>query len=76
MDSLEAEGIVDRMCKGMALITYGKLLLWIDFVLVLTIGSAGLRDGSNVWTWWMSIEAIVGVTLIAIGAHIRGTIYE
>ncbi len=76
MDLLEEEGIVDRMCMGMALITYGKLLLWIDLVLILTIGTAGVRDGSSMWTWWTAIEAVVGFVLIAIGAHIRGTVYE
>ncbi len=76
MDLLESEGIVDRMCKGMALITCGKVLIWTDLLIVLTIGSVGLRAGSSFWTWWTGIEALLGVMLIGIGAHIRGTVYE
>ncbi|MGA2697496.1 MAG: hypothetical protein ABSE92_15640 [Terriglobales bacterium] len=76
MDLLEEEGILERKCTGMSLITCGKLLLWIDLMLVLTFLMPGLRDGSSLWTWWIAVEAVVGFSLIGVGLHLRGTVYE
>ena len=75
MDLLESEGIDDRKQRGMSLMTCGKLLLWVDLVLLITIGTSGLRDGSSLWTWWIGIEAFVGLALLAVGLHLRGTVY-
>ncbi len=76
LDLLENEGIDDRKRNGMSLMTCGKLLLWIDLLLVLIIGTTGLRAGSSMWTWWIGLEALVGVVLIGVGLHFRGTVYK
>jgi hypothetical protein len=76
MDLLEASAIDDRKCKGRALIACGHVLLWTDLLIILTIGSVGVRTGSSFWTWWVVIEAVAGFVLLALGGHFRGHVYE
>jgi hypothetical protein len=76
LELLEDEGIDERKSRGMLLLTCGWLLLGIDLVILLMVGSTGLRAGSSLWTWWTIIEAVVGCGLIGAGLHLRGTLYK
>ena len=55
---------------GAAMITVGKVLLWMD-VLLLIFVYTGLKSGSHMWMWWVLGEGILGVALIAIGTRKR-----
>ena len=73
LQRLEEEGIVERKRSGMALITVGKVLLWMDFLLLAFV-FVGLRSGSQMWMWWVIGEGILGLLLIEIGMHRRGSL--
>jgi hypothetical protein len=76
LDLLEDEAIDERKQKGMLLITCGALWLGIDLLIVMVIGTTGLRAGSSLWTIWTLVEAVVGLVSIGIGVHLRGTLYR
>jgi len=65
--------MVERQRLGHALITVGKLLLWIDFLLLVYV-SIGLRGGSQLWLWWVIAEGVTGLLLIEIGMHRLGSL--
>jgi len=71
LSRLEEEGMVERQRSGMVLITVGKVLLWMDFLLLAFV-YVGLRSGSRMWLWWVLIEGVLGLILIEIGSHKRG----
>jgi len=73
LERLEEEGMVERKRSGMALITVGKVLLWMDFLLLAFV-FVGLRSGSQMWLWWVIGEGILGLLLIEIGTHRRGSL--
>jgi len=73
LERLEEEGMVERKRSGMALITVGKVLLWMDFLLLAFV-FVGLRSGSQMWMWWVIGEGILGLLLIEIGTHRRGSL--
>ena len=73
LDRLEEEGMVERKRSGMVLITVGKVLLWMDFLLLAFV-FVGLRSGSQMWMWWVLGEGILGLVLIEIGMHKRGSL--
>jgi hypothetical protein len=75
LERLEEEGMVERKRSGMALITAGKVLLWVDFVLLIFV-YVGLRSGSYMWLWWVVGEGILGLVLIEIGMRKRGRLDE
>jgi hypothetical protein len=75
LERLEEEGMVERKRSGMALITAGKVLLWMDFVLLIFV-YVGLRSGSYMWLWWVLGEGILGLVLIEIGMRRRGSLNE
>lgn len=60
---------------GSVLMTVGKVLLWFDFIL-LSFVYVGLRSGSHMWMWWVLGEGALGLSLLAIGAHKRGSVTE
>jgi len=64
---------MERKRSGMALITVGKVLLWMDFLLLAFV-FVGLRSGSQMWMWWVIGEGILGLLLIEIGSHKRGSL--
>jgi hypothetical protein len=76
LDLLESQGIDGRKEKGLTLMACGELLLIIDLVILLLIGSTGYLAGSSLWTWWAIIEGIVGMGFIGVGFHLRGTLYK
>jgi len=65
--------MVERKRSGMVLITVGKVLLWMDFLLLAFV-FVGLRSGSQMWMWWVLGEGILGLVLIEIGMHKRGSL--
>lgn len=60
---------------GSVLMTAGKVLLWFAFILCSFV-YVGLRSGSHMWMWWVLGEGILGITLLAVGAHKRGSITD
>jgi hypothetical protein len=76
LDLLESQGIDERKSRGLALMACGELLLMIDLVILLMIGSTGYFAGSSLWTWWTIIEGIAGIGFIGVGFHLRGTLYR
>jgi len=75
LSRLEDEGMVERQRSGMVLITLGKVLLWMDFLLLAFV-YVGLRSGSRLWLWWVLGEGILGLILIEIGTRRRGSLYR
>ncbi len=73
LDRVEEEGILERQRSGLVLITVGKVLLWMDFLLMAFI-YVGLRSGSHFWVWWVVAEGIVGLILIEVGIRRRGSL--
>jgi hypothetical protein len=73
LQRLEEEGMMERKRSGMALITVGKVLLWTDFLLLAFV-FVGLRSGSQMWMWWVIGEGILGLLLIEVGMHRRGSL--
>lgn len=73
LDRVEEEGILDRQRSGLVLIAVGKVLLWMDFLLMAFI-YVGIRSGSDFWVWWVVAEGVLGLILIEIGARRRGSL--
>lgn len=46
--------------------TLGWMLVGIDWLIVVFV-PVGLKDGSTLWAWWFAIEALAGLSLVAIG---------
>jgi len=73
LDRLEEVGIVEEQRQGLVLMTVGRVLLWVDFLLLAFV-YVGLRSGSRLWFWWVLGEGLLGLVLLEIGAHKRGRI--
>jgi hypothetical protein len=73
LDRLEEVGIVEEQRQGLVLMTVGRVLLWVDFLLLAFV-YVGLRSGSRLWLWWVLGEGLLGLVLLEIGAHKRGRI--
>jgi hypothetical protein len=73
LERLEEVGIVERLRKGLVLMTVGRVLLWLDFLLLVFV-YVGLQSGSHLWMWWVLGEGFLGLVLLEIGAHKRGSI--
>jgi hypothetical protein len=56
--------------QGSVIMTVGKVLLWMDLILVCFI-YVGLRAGSDLFLWWVLGEAVLGFVLMVIGSHKR-----
>ena len=55
---------------GAAMITAGKVLLWMDLLLLIFV-YVGIKSGSHMWMWWVLGEGLLGVVLIAFGSRKR-----
>ena len=73
LDRVEEEAILERRRSGLVLITVGKVLLWMDFLLMAFI-YVGIRSGSDFWLWWVVAEGVLGLILIEIGSRRRGSL--
>jgi hypothetical protein len=58
---------------GNTLVTVGKVLLWMDFLLFAFV-FVGYRSGSDFWIWWVIIEGVLGLVLLEVGLHKRGSL--
>jgi hypothetical protein len=59
-----------RRRLGAVLVTVGKILLWMDLLLLIFV-YVGYRSGSTFWLWWVVIEAVLGAVLLVIGLYRR-----
>jgi len=73
LNRIEEEGIVEDQRRGLVLMTVGKVLLWMDFLLLAFV-YVGLRSGSHFWLWWVLGEGILGLVLLEIGSRKRGSL--
>jgi len=61
----EVEALEEQR-QGSVLMTTGKVLLWMDLILVCFV-YVGLRTGSLLFLWWVLGEAVLGFALMAVG---------
>ena len=55
---------------GAVLVTVGKVLLWMDLLLLIFV-YVGYRSGSTFWLWWVVIEGVLGIVLLGLGIYLR-----
>ena len=67
---LKEEASFGQRSVGAVLVTVGKVLLWMDALLLIFV-YVGLRSGSAMWLWWVVIEGVLGFALLAAGIYIR-----
>lgn len=72
---MEEAGMVDDQRSGLFLMTLGKVLLGFDGILLAFV-YVGLRSGSHLYAIWVAIQGLLGLTLLAIGSHKRGSLSE
>ncbi len=60
---------------GSVMMTVGKVLLWFAFILCSFV-YVGLRSGSHMWMWWVLGQGGLGLILLAVGAHKRGSLTD
>ncbi|MCU1298977.1 MAG: hypothetical protein JWO91_3255 [Acidobacteriaceae bacterium] len=72
---VEESTIEERKRVGTVLMTVGKVLLWTDFLLLMFV-YVGLKSGSHLWLWWVIIEGVLGLILLEIGIHKRGSLTD
>jgi hypothetical protein len=73
LDRVEEVQMAGGARSGNALMTVGKILLWMDFLLLAFV-YVGLRGGSDFWTWWVIIEGVTGLVLVEVGSRKRGSL--
>ncbi len=61
--------------RGSVLMTVGKLLLWTDLIFLSFVYS-GIKGGSYLYSYWTILQALVGLTLVAVGRAKRGPLTE
>jgi len=66
----EEELLLRRQRRGGVMKTVGKLLLWMDLILVCFV-YVGLQSGSHLYWWWFIGEFVLGAALLGYGTHIR-----
>jgi hypothetical protein len=70
---IEESTMEDEKRVGSVLMTLGKVLLWTDFLLLMFV-YVGWKSGSHMWLWWVLGEGILGLILLEIGRHKRGSL--
>jgi hypothetical protein len=73
LNRVEEEGIIERQRSGLVLMTVGKVLLWMDFLLLAFV-YVGLQGGSDFWLWWVISEGVLGLVLLEVGSRKRGSL--
>lgn len=58
---------LEQLRRGAVTKTVGKVLLWMDLILVCFV-YAGLRAGSHLFLWWVLGEGLLGLALIGAGS--------
>jgi hypothetical protein len=72
---IEESTMEDQKRIGSVLMTLGKVLLWADFLLLMFV-FVGLKSGSHMWLWWVLGQGFLGLVLLEIGSHKRGSLTE
>jgi len=62
---------LEQQRRGRVMMTVGKVLLWMDLILVCFVYT-GLRAGSHLFLWWVLGEALLGLALMGVGIVRRG----
>jgi hypothetical protein len=70
---IEESTMEDEKRTGSVLMTLGKVLLWADFLLLMFV-YVGWKSGSVMWLWWVVGEGILGLSMVEIGRHKRGSL--
>jgi hypothetical protein len=73
LDRIEDVQIPGGERTGNTLMTVGKVLLWMDFLLLAFV-YVGIRGGSDFWMWWVLVEGVLGLVLVEIGSRKRGSL--
>jgi hypothetical protein len=61
---------IGRARRGSVIAMVGKVLLWMDFLLLAFV-YVGLRSGSHMWLYWVTGQGILGFVLVVAGARMR-----
>jgi hypothetical protein len=61
--------------RGQTIITVGETLLGFDLILICFV-EIGLRTGSRLFLWWVIVEGVLGLVLMAIGMRQRANARE
>ena len=61
---------VGRARRGSNMAMAGKILLWMDFLLLAFV-YVGWRSGSHMWAYWVLGQAILGFALLGFGIRRR-----
>lgn len=70
-DRIQREtGLLEKQRRGGVIVTVGKVLLWMDLILVIFVYD-GIRAGSHLYLWWVVGEFILGIGLMAWGKSMR-----
>jgi hypothetical protein len=70
---IEESAMEDEKRSGSVFMTLGKVLLWTDFLLLMFV-YVGWKSGSVMWLWWVVGEGILGLILVEMGRHKRGSL--
>lgn len=73
LNRVEEVQIPGGVRTGNTLVTVGKVLLWMDFLLLAFV-YVGIRSGSDFWMWWVIIEGVLGLVLLEVGSRKRGSL--
>ncbi len=66
----EEELLLRQQRRGGVMKTVGKVLLWMDLIIVCFV-YVGLESGSHLYWWWFIGEFILGAGLLGYGTHMR-----
>ncbi len=72
-DQAAIDSTVENRQLGSIMLTAGWILLWFDAILF-AFFFISLRDGSYFWPIWVSIEGVVGVSLVIAGTRYKGKV--
>lgn len=66
----QEELLLRRQRRGGLMKTAGKVLLWMDLIIVCFV-YVGFESGSHLFWWWFIGEFILGAGLLAYGTHVK-----
>ena len=61
---------IGRARLGSVMATVGKVLLWVDLLLLAFVYSS-FKGGSLFWLWWVLAQGILGFALLGFGIRRR-----
>ena len=64
------EMLLRQQRRGGLMKTVGKVLLWMDLIIVCFV-YAGFESGSHLFWWWFLGEFLLGAGLLGYGTHMR-----